>query len=410
VRASIYLVPGFFGFANLGELRYFAHVRQFLRDACRAAGLEAVIYDIRPPPTASLPRRASRLLEAIAATLPRGSTAVHLIGHSSGGLDARLLASPGVALPAARDVERVVARLRSVVTVASPHHGTPVASFFTGLLGQRALRLLSLVTVHALRFGHPPLAVMLRLGAVFARLDRHLGVNSALLDQLFDQLLADFSPGRRRAIGRFLGEVRSDQALLTQLTPEGMEVFNALARDRPGVRYGSVVTSARPPGMRSLLATGFDPAAQATHALYQALYRLAASRTGREPPSLTRAQARTLARAYGQVPDAAANDGVVPTLSQVWGDVIHAARGDHHDVIGNFDDPRHVPPHFDWLATGTGFDRPAFEALWTDVARYLAAAPGVISTPPSSRSRGRSRSSPRCPRTRPAGRAGRRRP
>jgi hypothetical protein len=162
-----------------------------------------------------------------------------------------------------------------------------------------------------------------------------------------------------------------------------MEVFNALARDRPGVRYGSVVTSARPPGMRSVLATGFDPAAQATHALYQALYRLAASRTGREPPSLTRAQARALARAYGQVPDGAANDGVVPTLSQVWGDVIHAARGDHHDVIGNFDDPRHVPPHFDWLATGTGFGRPAFEALWTDVARYLATAP-------SSRSHGRS--------------------
>src|SRR5207249_2827513 len=76
------------------------------------------------------------------------------------------------------------------------------------------------------------------------------------------------------------------QALLPQLTPEGMEVFNAATRDRPGVRYGSVVTRARPPGVRSTLAAGLDPSAQASHAVYQALYRLASSPPRGRAPAL----------------------------------------------------------------------------------------------------------------------------
>jgi hypothetical protein len=32
-----------------------------------------------------------------------------------------------------------------------------------------------------------------------------------------------------------------------------------------------------------------------------------------------------------------------------------------------------VPPHFDWLASGSGFSRKSFVALWDDVARFLFA-------------------------------------
>jgi triacylglycerol lipase len=283
----------------------------------------------------------------------------------------RLLVSPGAGIGPPAEVARLVGRVRSVVTVAAPHHGTPVASFLTGLLGPQLLQLLSLMTIHLLRFGHVPIGVLLRLGGMFARLDKHLGVNSALLDQLFGQLLADFSPGRRRAIGRLFGDVQADQALLTQLTPDGMDVFDALAAVRPGIRHGCVVTRAEPPGVASTFAAGLDPSAQATHAVYQALYRLASRMPADRLPTPTRRQAAALTRAYGSVPDASANDGVVPTRSQLWGEVVHAARADHHDVIGHFDDPTHVPPHFDWLATGTGFGRSHFEALWSDVAAFL---------------------------------------
>ena len=367
MAAHVYLVPGFFGFANLGELTYFGHVRDALLET---AGPGVAVHAVRTPPTASLPRRAAHLARTIAATARDGGP-VHLIGHSSGGLDARLLLSPGVMLPGRVDVEAIARRVRTVITVSTPHHGTPVASFFASVQGQRLLQLLSLSTIYVLRFGSLPLAALLRLGAVFARTDRHLGVNSALLDQLFDQLLANFSTGRRRAVRHLLQEVHADPALVQQLTLEGMAVFNALARPRPGVRAGSVVTWGQVPGVRSTLAAGLDPSAHATHALYGVLYGLAGRATG-DPQALDRAQTAALRRAYDSVPPPGANDGVVPTRSQVWGTIVHAARADHLDVIGHFPDASHVPPHFDWLASGSGFDRDRFDAVWHDVGRFVA--------------------------------------
>jgi len=93
-RHHIYLVPGFFGFTNLGEIKYFAHVIDFLERRSRALGVRAEIHVVRTHPTASLPQRAVRVLETIGETMGREG-AVHVIGHSSGGLDARLLVAPG---------------------------------------------------------------------------------------------------------------------------------------------------------------------------------------------------------------------------------------------------------------------------------------------------------------------------
>ena len=121
----------------------------------------------------------------------------------------------------------------------------------------------------------------------------------------------------------------------------------------------------------STLGVGLDPAAQVTHALYGALYRLIAAAPERQSPRLAPAQIRALRRFYGATPSADANDGIVPTRSQTWGHVVHAAVADHLDVLGHFRDAAHDPPHVDWLVTGSGFDRRRFEALWGDVARFL---------------------------------------
>src|SRR2546426_1081120 len=99
-RHRIYLVPGFFGFTNLGELGYFQHVLEFLR-----AHATADVHVVRTHPTASLPQRAARVVETVAATMGRDGP-VHLIGHSSGGLDARLAVAPRVSLPGRQDVQR----------------------------------------------------------------------------------------------------------------------------------------------------------------------------------------------------------------------------------------------------------------------------------------------------------------
>jgi triacylglycerol lipase len=367
-RHHVLLVPGFFGFANLGDFAYFTHVQELLAEIGPGLGLDGEVRVVLTEPTASLPRRAALLAESLSSLLDEGPGEVSIVGHSSGGLDARLVMTPGVTLPTAVDVERCARRVGSVVTVSTPHLGTPVAHLFNNLLGQQLLRILSLATIYTLRTGRLPISVALRL----ARILRRPGSRpSGVLDQLFLELLADFSGSRRRAVEGFLADVRSDQGLVGQITPAGMDLFNASTLDRPGVRYGCVVTRARPPGFRSFFTAGLDAYAQATHALFVVLYRFASTTHGDRRPRVTAEHAAVLRRAYGRIPDLRANDGIVPTLSQLRGDPIAAVWADHHDVIGHFHLPKHVPPHFDWVASGTGFDRRQFEAVWRDIAAYL---------------------------------------
>lgn len=367
----VVLVPGFFGFANLGDFTYFGHVAELVADLGPGLGLEGKAHVVRTDPTASLLRRAAILAECIAELLAQGEADVAVVAHSSGGLDARLMLSPGVTLPTHVDVERCARSVRALVTVSTPHYGTPLADLFNSLLGQRLLRILSLATIYTLRTGRLPISAVLRL----ARLFRGGGERpSGVIDQLYLQLLADFSSARRRAVEEFFTNVRVDQDLVPQIAPAAMDLFNASTRDRPGVRYGCVVTRSRPPGVRSLLRAGLDGYAQATHALYAVLYRLAAGKPGDRRPRITMDCAAVLRHAYGRVPDARSNDGIVPTLSQIWGEVVAAVWADHHDAIGHFHLPTHVPPHFDWVASGTGFDRAHFEALWRAVLAYAAGA------------------------------------
>jgi hypothetical protein len=120
------------------------------------------------------------------------------------------------------------------------------------------------------------------------------------------------------------------------------------------------------------MASGLDPASQLSRALYGALHGLAAATPRGVVAPLAPAHARALRRAYGREPDPAASDGIVPTRSQPWGRVLAAVRGDHLDVLGHFGDATADPPHVDWLATGTGFDRRAFAQVWRRVARFLS--------------------------------------
>jgi hypothetical protein len=373
-RHAIYLIPGFFGFANLGRLRYFVHVDQFLRERCAERGIDARVHVVHTHPTASLPARAALVLETLARTLGRNEVA-HLIGHSTGGVDARLAVAPGVDLPTDANVQRLAGRVRNVVGVSSPHHGTPLAASLTSLRGQRTLALLSLATSYVLRFGSLPLTALLGLAAVF--LPAESGREGTLLDDLSQRLLADFSVTRRRAVARLIREVGEDQSLLLQLTPEAMNLFDATVRDRAGVRYGCVVTRSRPPSVGTTVAAGLDPGAQAIHAIYAAIYRTSAKTPEASARPADAAQRRALRRAYRKLPGAHANDGIVPTRSQVHGRVIAAVRGDHLDVIGHFNDPSTDPPHFDWLTTGSGFDRARFESVWNGVLGFLLETGGA---------------------------------
>lgn len=365
--AHVYLVPGFFGFAAFGELAYFAHVRDHLAAWLERRGIEAVVHDAPTFPTKSLRRRAARLVEIIAATAD-GDGPIHLVGHSTGGLDARLVASPHAALGEAH--ARFAPRIQSAVTVATPHHGSPVAAFFTGLMGQRLLRLLSLATVYGLRFGRVPLPALIFIAGAVSSTGVLRYANRAF-DQVYHQVLKDFDDDRAAQIEAYFEEARRDQSLLVQLTPEGLDLLDVLIGHREGVREGCVVTRARPPALGRQMRVGLHPGDQAAYSVYRALYGVASAFPDAWVPSLSDDQWRALTAAYGDRPTARDNDAMVPTLSQIWGTVVHAAWADHLDIIGHFHAPDHEPLHVDWLHTGSRFGLRQFEALWDDVAAFL---------------------------------------
>ncbi len=372
-KHHVFLIPGFLGIENLGELAYFAHVKDVLVGEFQGLGLDVEIHAVRNYATSSVRRRTLRLVESILERAGAADGPLHLIGHSTGGLDARLLCTPGVKLGSGQNVEAIAARVRSIVTVSCPHRGTPLASFFTTRFGAQLLSMLSLGTIYLLRFGRMPISMVLRMTALFVRFHTKYGsLEHSIAEQMSAQVLDDLSPERRAELSELFSDIAKDQALMPQLMPESMDVFEAAVGDRPGIRCGSVISGAHAAWFSGVLRSGFDPYAQATHMLFEALRRLTSEMDGQYVPKLTASQRTHLMVSLGREPTPQDNDGIVPVLSQVWGELIHVARADHFDAIGHFSDAGRTPIHYDWLASGCGFDRRSFQSLWGDVARFVA--------------------------------------
>jgi len=333
-------------------------------------------------------RRAGRLAELVARTCDddedgaeqeRGP--IHLVGHSTGGIDVRLVATPDVALPCARGDLAWLPRLASVTTLGTPHHGTPVAAFFTTVSGQRLLYALSALTFIGLTLGSPPLAAASALVLAIARMDRALRLDIRVLDRATDGLLRVLDDARSHEVRAYLDALRSDQAAMVQLMPEAMDLVNASLQDRPGVTYQCTVAMAPSPGpmtwVRSL-GTAWGPISTT---IFAALWGIASRYDERYPCALPDAGVQgeaALVRAFGRAPDTRANDGVVPTRSQIWGKVAWAGYADHLDVLGHFDggkDPGNSP-HVDWLRSGAAFNRTRFHAM------VEALVEGMLGSPP----------------------------
>jgi triacylglycerol lipase len=370
------LVPGFFGFVNFGRLVYFAHIREFLAHEFERRGLDIEIHRARTHPVASLRERGADLRDFIAG-LPPGR--VHLVGHSSGGLDARLMMSPGVDLGSG-EVEPHAARVCGVTTICTPHRGSPLSNHLVGMIGAPLLRTFSILTVLMLREGRLPARLSLRFARALIgeRLlpDTPVHVVLETLEQEVAQALErDTAPHDRLTLEAFMHQVRATPHLITQLMPETLDLFNALVHDRPGVDYSCVIARSPPPTLTSQWRTQSRPYEQATHFFYQWLYRRTAEFSTEFSVRYSPEQREVMREAWGELPSIEDNDGLVPTASQVHGRILHAATADHLDVIGHLYDPEHVGQHHDLIASGSGFGRRGFEALWRDVAAAIGTDP-----------------------------------
>lgn len=421
-----------FGFGKLATYDYFAHVARELRARFEAAGQELETHVVDVAPTASIRRRAGRLAELVAQTSrdADGDTGpIHLLGHSTGGLDARLVSSPSARIPVSPEKLKWLARLKTVTTMSTPHFGTPLASFFATVSGQRMLYAVSALTFIGLSLGAPPLAAASALVVAIGQVDRVvLGMELKVLDRTTEALLKALEPASSREVRDYLDAITQDQGAVIQLTPEAMDLFIAGVEDRAGVFYQCTCAMAPPPSARKLVRSMMSPWGAISSTLFTTLYGITSRFDERYPCSATAADAgaartdasEALRKAFGELPGPRANDGVVPTRSQVWGEIAWAGHGDHLDVLGHFPSPlpgkkpfwrrwlgggekvdpiaiaeeetkaaaraevaAHTggtkpPPdasarHVDWLRSGAGFDDAAFAALMDAVARGMLA-------------------------------------
>lgn len=368
-HAHVILVPGLLGFQRLGALTYFTDVEEVLAEPFREAGIDVSVTAIRTLPTSSLRARAARLAEVVAEAPEREE--IYLVGHSTGGLDCRLFTAPGASLPTTVDVEAAAARVRAVVTVATPHHGAPLATVFTGVQGHRLMGVVSRALTWLLKGGRSSLSSLVEVGKIVLLIDRIAGMEATISNALREEVRAGVGRlgGEDPGIPAWLDDIGEDSTLLEQLTPAAVELLDTTLRSREGMRRGSVVAMAPPPRLRPLMRLRVDPYARLSTALYILLHRLAGS-SERHEPVLEPEQRLELQRMLGVMPRRRDNDGFVPTLSQVWGTVIAAVHGDHLDLMGYYGG-RPERPRLDMLSSGARFGWRDFHSTWSAVSRFM---------------------------------------
>ena len=362
--SRVYLAPGMFGFARLASFEYFEHVVRAFEERFRSAGRPLEVHVVELHPTSSVRRRAAKLARMVLATSAGDEGPIHLVGHSTGGLDARLLASPTVNL-GEPDLHPIpwASRLRSVTSVNTPHYGTPLASFFATVSGQRLLYAVSALTVAALKLGAPPLTLTSTLIAAFGR--AHVDVfEIETVDRIVDAVVRVLDEAASRELRAWLKLLRDDQGAVVQLMPEAMDLFQAGVEDRAGVRYQCVATFAPARGATDWLAALRSPWGALSATLFTALHQI----TGRYDPRYPCAPADGSAHAHakacvrallGEEPAFGASDGIVPLYSQIWGELVWVGRADHLDIVGHFHGP--ASGHTDWLSSGAHFSQVRFD-------------------------------------------------
>jgi pimeloyl-ACP methyl ester carboxylesterase len=246
------LLPGFLGFNRFAGFRYFAdRVSATLRGGLEHRLKRAVpVIPLDTVPTASLAERQQSLLQQLHGLLVDlgGVERVHLIGHSTGGVDAALLARE---VPIRGndwgDYARDRAKVASVIGIAAPYHGTYLAVGD----GARFMR-------------HPFLSPEALLVAPRLVHDLAMGLgngNETFSDALGAALTVP------REVGKFFLQVAANRRLVDDLSPTRMEEYYANTEWNPGVTIRSFVTMAPP----ERVAEGLRP-----DPLFSDLYQMAA--------------------------------------------------------------------------------------------------------------------------------------
>jgi hypothetical protein len=150
-----------------------------------------------------------------------------------------------------------------------------------------------------------------------------------------------------------------------------MDIFNAGIENNPNLRYGCIVTRTPPPAPLRIAKNLTSPLNALSAAVFSPLY-LGAGRTSKvyPPPNPQPEVREVLEKSLGVALESSFNDGLVPTTSMVWGEVLWAGNADHLDVLGHFHGDRDSS-HTDWLVSGARFREDDFDEVMDAIAESL---------------------------------------
>jgi hypothetical protein len=364
-RNAVALVPGFFGFGRLGNFYYFAdRVAATLRGAAeRRFGSPTPVMGLDTRPTACLADRQELLLRRLqmADEVLEGPDRFHLVGHSTGGLDAELLRAERP-LRADRwsdiDARGVRGRLASIVTIAAPHYGTCLSrSHAVGFLRD---------PVH--HWGSLPDATRMAWELVKLVAERPLAHEAALAT-------LQSSSGA----ARFVLDLITHNELLGDLLPENME---RVRRERPPVLSVGVVCFVTAAPDKPAAEKGRERKPDHFFDLLQALTGRCGRALGPEGnvAALNDGAVSLIRSADVERPSMgpATNDGVVNATSQLLAGAALGALvvADHADVLGHYDrvDPLTdgAPLNEGFFRSGAAFGDDSFFDLYGRVANAFA--------------------------------------
>lgn len=370
---TVLLVPGLFGFGTFGNARqrkpisYFDRVIDVIERVAKIPRSHILVHE--PPPTGSLESRAATLFEKMLAVLGdqllQGDTdsRLHLVGHSTGGIDVRLVTNTSFCWPGLDEKlrEKVLERVGTVVTVSAPLYGTPIARKlrrgFKLLLD--ALSLWTVLDDDPAR-SRKGKALPVALLAVAGLLSRRMSVNGPALG-----LAAGVDEETARQIARFRNKILADSSLIHDLSPEGMREVNRHLDGHDHANMKHVVTVA--PRPRRL---AFDDLARRT--IYRMCYEATADDRFMPADNPNPAWFASHTSAVELCPRA--NDGVVPSSSQFLRNAsgapinpVYVVLADHLDVVGHFDGKQNTTA----FKSEADFDEGEHELVWSMIAQLL---------------------------------------
>jgi hypothetical protein len=115
-----------------------------------------------------------------------------------------------------------------------------------------------------------------------------------------------------------------------------------------------------------------SPFAALSLAVYSSVYGVASRADARYPyASPDDRQQPLLERGFASALRPEMVDGIVPTLSMLWGELLWCGAADHLDIVGHFADGGMPVTHIDWLESGARFGRSDFAAMADAVCAFL---------------------------------------